>query len=213
MIDATHRAANVFGLLGFLVLFSMPALATNFPVTGTLSIDGSPSALPAGGSFGDSTYDSVSGALSAGAFSLPTSTVSFSTQLGTVVATYQLIQTNTSTGTVGSDSVASLTLAQMKLTITSATLNGFPVSLGTCVFQPIDWFLAGTASSTGMQLDDPDFTIPPVAASDCAGYGTTINNAIAGSSKSISLTLSGDFTPPTGTPIDVIFADGFENTD
>ncbi|HET9047500.1 MAG TPA: hypothetical protein VFN29_00840 [Chiayiivirga sp.] len=193
-----------------LALLTTPALATNFPVTGSLSIDGSPTTLPAGGNFGDSTYDPLSGALSAGAFTLPASTVSFPTQLGTVVVVYQLSQTNTSTGTVDASSVASLTHAEMALTVVSASLNGFPVSLGTCVFQPIDLYLVGTASASGMDLSDPNFSVPPVAPTACAGYGATINAAIAGSNKSINLILTGDFTPPIGIPIDFLFADGFE---
>jgi len=189
-------------------LLAGAAVAADFPVSGSLSVNGNAGDLPTGGTFGDSTYDASTGAISDGAFSFPETTTSFQTDLGTVVVTYQLNQTNTSTGLVAADGTAAWTNASLKLTVTHVTVIGIPISVGTCVFQPIDIALAGSASASALDLGDAGFTIPAVAPSDCGGNGDQINDAIAGTNNAIEVFLAGDFTPPAEN--DTIFMDGFE---
>jgi len=185
--------------------------ATNFAVTGTISVNGNPGALPAGGTFGNSTYNAATGAISSGKFTFPQSSTTFhSDSLGAdVTVTYQLSQTNTSTGQVAFDGVAALTSATLKLQIVSALVAGvIPIGVGTCVFQPIPVGLAGTGSSTGLDLSDASFTIPTVGATDCGGYGDQINTGVAGSNNSLQMHLAGNFTPPPED--DTIFENGFD---
>ncbi len=200
---ATLLAVMLMGSIGL-------ARASNFPVSGTLTINGTPGTLPAGASFGDSTYTQATGLLSQGTFTIPQGTVSFESQYGPVVATYQFTQTNTSTGQVDAGGVAALSKATMRMAVVSATVSGFPIPIGICVFEPIDLFLVGTGAASGMDVSDPDFTIPEVAPLACGGYGGQINAAIAGGNKAIDLHLEGDFSPPAGGGGGAVFADGFE---
>ncbi|MBN8728066.1 MAG: hypothetical protein J0H15_10250 [Xanthomonadales bacterium] len=189
-----------------------PAAAMQFPVSGTVTVNEVPATLPAGGSFGDSTYDASSGILSAGRFTLPPGSVTFDSPLGPVVATYQLGQSNTSTGEVDADGIAVLTPVAMRLEIVSAFLGGIiPIDVGQCVFEPITLYLVGTGAASGLDVSDPAFTIPPVAASACAGYGEQINAAVAGSSNAMDLHLQGDFTPPPDEDPGLIFQNGFDS--
>lgn len=195
-----------------LLLCALPiAQATNFPVSGAITVNGNPGALPAGGVFGDSTYNVATGDISVGTFTFPQATTTFhSDSLGAdVTVTYQLSQTNSSTGLVATDGTAALTQATLKLQAISALVGFIPVSFGnSCIFQPIDVDLAGTGAASGLALSDDAFTIPQVAPTDCAGYGNQVNSGIAGSNNSIQMQMAGDFTPPTN---DTIFANGFES--
>jgi hypothetical protein len=164
--------------------------------------------LPGGGAFTDTAYDAASGTIAAGVFVFPDATIDFQSTLGPITATYRLSQTNTASGQVAADGVAALASAAMKLQILSASLSGFPIPVGTCIFEPIDVVLDGTASATGLVLVDDAFTIPPVAPTDCAGNGEQINDGIAGSVNSLQMQIAGDFTPPGD--LDLIFADGFD---
>jgi hypothetical protein len=186
---------------------------TDYPASGTITVNGTAGSLPAGARFSGSSYDPASGAIGAGAFEFPTATISFDSPVGTVAATYQLTQTNLSTGLVGADGLAALTLASMRLVILSAQVVGpFPVPIpvgNDCVFEPIEFELDGTASASGLVLSDAEFAIPPIEPTACGGNGGAINDGIAGSSNSIELDIEGDFTPPSGS-VDLIFADGFD---
>jgi hypothetical protein len=208
-VSKGRRGAHASSALAaLLALACQAAVAADFPVSGTLSVNGNSGALPDGGTFGDSTYDAATGVLSAGAFSFPQTTTSFPSDLGTVVVTYRLTQTDTSTGLVDAGGTAALTNASLSLNVTHVTISGIPINVGTCVFQPIDIALAGTASATELDLADTGFSIPEVAPSACGGYGDQINQAIAGTNNAIDVVMEGDFTPPVGD--DTIFADGFE---
>lgn len=182
--------------------------ATTFDVSGTITVNGNPGALPDGGTFGDSTYDAVTGELSSGAFTFPQATTTFPSQIGTVTVTYRLSQTNESTGQVAGDGVAALTQAQLKLQVLSAAIGVIPIGIGTCVFEPIDVDLAGTGDASGLDLSADGFTIPQVGSTDCGGYGDQINAGVAGSNNSLAMLVAGDFTPPSGS--DLIFANGFD---
>ncbi len=182
---------------------------TDYPVTGTITVNGSAGALPAGGEFTGTSYDAASGAIAAGVFVFPVATINFQSPLGPVTATYRLSQTNTSNGQVAADGLAALGSAAMKLQILSAALGGvIPIDVGTCIFEPIDVVLDGTGSASGLALGDSSFTVPTVASSDCGGNGDQINGGIAGSDNSMQIVIAGDFTPPDN--LDLIFADGFD---
>jgi hypothetical protein len=191
-----------------MVLACNVAGATNFAVTGTISVNGNPGALPSGGTFGNATYNATSGAISSGKFTFPQATLSFDSAVGTVTATYTLSQTNTSTGQVASDGVAALTQTHLKLVVDSARIGVIPIGIGTCVFQPINVDLAGTGAAAGLDLGDDAFTIPSVASTDCGGYGDQVNAGVAGSNNTLQVHIAGNFTPPPED--DTIFANGFD---
>lgn len=203
-----HGATTI--LFAALVLAAGSAAAADFPVSGTIIVNGNAGALPDGGLFEGSGYDASTGDIDAGVFTFPQTTTSFVVQgIGTVIVTYQLSQTNSSSGLVASDGVAALNTATMKLQVISARVGVIPIGVGTCIFQPIEWSLSGVASSGGLDLDHTGFTIPPVGASDCGNYGSQINDGIAGSNNSIAMRVAGDFTPPTDGN-DTIFENGFD---
>lgn len=208
--DRRHPYVARALLTAALMLVAGSASAVSFPVTGTITVNGSPGSLPAGGMFTGSGYDASSGDMAPGVFSFPVATTSFDVAgIGTVVLTYQLSQTNSSGGLVATDGVAALDTAMMKLQILTARIGVIPIGVGTCVFQPIAFELSGTGSAGGLDLEDASFTIPRVGASDCGNYGSQINDGIAGSNNSIAMHLSGDFTPPS-EDTDTIFKNGFD---
>jgi hypothetical protein len=208
---ARGRGARAFVVLALSICAVPAALAgTDFPVSGSITVNGTAGPLPAGGEFVGSSYDGATGEIGAGAFVFPDATIDFPSPLGTITATYRLTQTNTSTGLVAGDGVAALTVASMRLQVLSAVIGGIvQIPIGTCVFEPIDFELDGTGTVVGLDLADATFTIPAVEASACGGNGEAINDGIAGSSNNIALQVAGDFTPPTEV-IDLIFADGFD---
>ena len=189
-----------------LALFAAPvAHATNFAVTGSVTVNGNAGALPSGGTFGDSTYDSASGALSTGHFVFPQASTTIPVSgFGNVTVSYQFSQTNTSSAAVAADGVAAMTGVTASLSIVSTSL---PINVTPCVFAPIDLDLAGTGSAAGLDLADAAFTVPPTS-SPCGGFASQINAGLAGSNNSIAVHLAGDFTPPV--PDDTIFVDGFD---
>lgn len=198
-----HRLARI-ALGCATLLLADAAVAVDFPVSGSLTINGNLAVLPDGGVFAGSSYDAETGAIGEGAFVFPEATLSFDTPLGTAVATYVLSQTNTSSGEVWSDSTAALTPSDLVITVTHLTISGLPIDLGTCVVGPTTLELAGTASVTGLALAYDGFVIPPVDANDCADYGDQINDALAGTNNQGEFDIAGDFTP------DTVFADGFD---
>lgn len=203
-----HTRHSVPRTLAFALLLALPhtAMAFDFPVTGTATIAGSAGDLPPNSHFAGSGYDSATGAIASGRFVFP-QTTSVSSD-GTLRVTWQMSQANTSSGQVASDGVAALTDASFKLTVISASYGGFPLSLGTCVFQPITVGLSGTASASGLVLADEQFDIPPAPPGNCGSFRDQINDAFAGSNNRIDLHLDGDFTPPGDG--DRIFDNGFE---
>lgn len=209
-IRSDRRPRGAVFLPALLVLTAGVAGAADFPASGTITVNDNSGALPAGGKFAGSSYDSTSGAIAPGQFVFPAATITFPTSLGTVVARYKLSQLNTSSGQVAQDGVAALTVASMKLQILSATLGGvIPINVGTCVFAPIDVLLDGIGAASGLDLASPEFKIPPVGSSDCGGYGDQINDAIATSHNTMQIQIAGDFTPPASDD-DTIFKSGFD---
>lgn len=183
-------------------VFATAAAATDFPVTGTISINGSTGPVP-DGTFQGSSYDPVSGAIGAGTFKFPQATV---TQ-GSNSLTYQLSQTGTSTGQVDANGVATYSNAVMSVTLISGTTALGPANFGSsCVFTPINVMLSGTGSSAGIDVSSQNFTIPQTT-DTCNGWASLINPQVSGSVNSIQLHLDGDFTPPG-----IIFVDGFDSS-
>lgn len=186
------------------LVFATPALADVFPVTGTITVNGSAGSLPSG-TFANPTYDPTTGVLSTGKFAFPQSSTTINVSgVGDVTVVYQLSQTNTSTALVASDGTAAMTQVDAKIEIVSTTL---PISVVPCRFSPILLDLAGTGSTTGLDLEDRSFTVPPTTDS-CGGFKSQINSQLAGSNNSIAPHLDGDFTPPDAN--DKIFIDGFD---
>lgn len=193
---------------GSWMLLPATAAAVDYPLTGTISVNGQLGALPSGGAFAGSDYDPATGAIAAGHFAFPQTTTTYASPLGPIVVTWQLAQIGQSSGQIAADGVAALTPAILRLQVISASGPLGPIGVGTCVLEPIEVALGGTGSPAGLDLSDAGFTIPPVGASDCGGFGSQINAAIAGDDNSIAVRIIGDFTPPPGD--DAIFADGFE---
>ncbi len=188
-----------------LALAAPLAEAANFPVSGSVTINGSSGNLPDGGLFGDATYDPASGELSEGKFTFPPAEVTLPMSGGgSITVSYLLTQLNTSTAQVAADGTAAMTMLQLKLSILATSL---PFSVAPCNFQPIEVALDGVGDSNGLALEDRSFDVPPTLDS-CGGFAAQINGALVGSSNSITLTLAGDFTPPGNA--DKIFVDGFD---
>lgn len=205
--NGTSRSASFLLLAASLWLPGIAA-AVDFPLSGTITVNGNTGALPDGGVFAGSNYDPGTGAIGSGTFTFPQATTTYSSPLGPIVVTYQLSQTNQSSGQVAGDAVAALTAATLRLQVISAMSPFGSINVGTCIFEPIDVVLDGTGSAAGLDLADAGFTIPPVAPIDCGGNGSQVNQAVAGDNNSIVLQMIGDFTPPSDN--DAIFEDGFE---
>lgn len=157
-------------------------------------------ALP-DGTFLGSSYDPMTGAIGAGTFKFPQTTVTN----GSTSLTYQLSQTDTSIGQVDGTGAVLFSNAAFSVQLINGNYSGVPAVFGpSCVFEPIDIVLAGSASPTGLDLTDPSFAIPPTT-DDCNGWAGPMNGLVSTSSNSIHLQIDGDFTPP-----DTIFMDGFE---
>ncbi len=136
-----------------IALFAGTAGAVDFPVSGTLTFNGTAAELPDGTAFTGSSYDGVTGEIAEGKFVFPQGALDV--DLGVpVTVIYQLTQDNTSSGLVGGDSTVALTETNLTLTILSAG----PFPIGTCVLGPIPLELAGTASAAGLALADGSTT-------------------------------------------------------
>lgn len=173
-----------------------------YPISGTATIHGQSGALPADGTFSGSSYDPLTGAIGAGTFKFPATTV---TQASASL-TYQLSQTGPSSATVDDSGNVVFTPATMALTLLGGTFPPYPAATfgDTCIFAPIAVGLTGSASPAGLDVTDAQFTIPSTV-DNCNGFGNTLNGYIPGTNNAITIHVEGDFTPPG-----VIFTDGFD---
>ena len=91
-------------VLGLSMCIGPAAFAgTDYPVSGSITVNGTEGPLPAGGAFVGSSYDEVSGEIGAGVFEFPVATVDFDSPVGVVTATYELTQADSSSGHVDAD--------------------------------------------------------------------------------------------------------------
>jgi len=176
--------------------------ATDYSVAGSITFNGNASMLD-DGLFLGSSYATSSGAIGAGAFKFQGATVGD----GVTGLTYQLDQDVASAGQVGSDGLAVLADASLRLTVVEMTYSGSPRVVGAdCVFQPIHIVLDGNGSVGGLELSASGFVIAPIDGNACNGFAGTINTLLAGNANSMTVRIEGNFAPP-GT----IFAAGFES--
>lgn len=199
----SRRIRATAGWLLAACMIGQAAAATDYNVAGSVTFDGNVSVLD-DGLFLGSSYATATGAIGAGAFKFQGATVGD----GVTELTYQLDQDVASAGQVGSDGLAALSDASLRLTVVDMTYNGSPRVVGTdCVFQPIHIVLDGNASVGGLELSASGFVIAPIDGDACNGFAGSINTLLAGNANSITLRIAGNFAPP-GT----IFAAGFEST-
>jgi hypothetical protein len=185
------------------------ARATDFPVSGSVTVNGQSGEIPAGAKFTSPGYDASSGILSAGTFTFPITTETTVEGGLTYVLRYQMIHLNTSHGLIAADGVAAISDARFKLKVISITVAGFPMSIGTCEIEPITVELTGVATENGLHLADDQFDIPEVPAGMCGLFRDNFNDVFPGSDNNMSLVLEGDFPLPAAIP-DAIFRHGFE---
>lgn len=186
-----------------------PALATDFPVTGTITVKGEQGELPPNGVFANSGYDPGNGLIDAGAFTFPVTAETSESDGVVFVLKYQMVQMNSSNGAVATDGVAALSTVSFKLAILSITAGGVPFPIGQCEIQPIAVDLAGTASADGLDLADEQFDIPEIPPGQCGAFRDSLNDVYFGTKNSMNIQVAGDFTPPS--QVDLVFKDGFES--
>lgn len=207
MIHSRLVASIAIALLA--VGVSGSALAETYPVTGLVTLNADSGPLPDGSNFVSSGYDLQVGELAPGQFHFPPDTISVPYGPFTLNVTYQLVQLNQSGAMVLPDGSAMFDPVTLQIDVIAADISGGAVDLGTCSLGPIHLNeLVGHGTSVELSTTDPQFVVPPVAPSDCGGYGDQINDGMAGSDNAITLKLQGNFTPPPD--LDLIFADGFE---
>ncbi|HSX61481.1 MAG TPA: hypothetical protein VLF18_14870 [Tahibacter sp.] len=160
------------------------------PVSGQFAINGFPMPFPAG-SFANSAHQ-ASPAVYGGIFYFPPSTVQSNVNgLGLVVLNTQLFHQGTSTNALANPNAASIQMTNVYLQLYSATVSGIPVPLGNdCIFGPILFSAQGTWNAAAATMNGSGITIPPVPSTACSGYATTLNNSIAGSNNSVSITIT-----------------------
>jgi len=191
------RACAAF-LLAMLGTATLPAQAGDYifrygldprAVTGSLTINGYTMAVPAN-SYVNGAHAPSDGTYG-GMFFFPTSTLQSTIQgLGPVTLTVQLVHQGTSSSVFYPNTTATIGLSQLYLHLQSATVSGFPVSLGSdCIFGPITLATNGSWNTAYAQAAQSGYTIPPVAPTACAGYGTQISNSVATSNNSVTLAI------------------------
>ena len=103
----------------------------------------------------------------------------------------QLHHRGTTYNPLVANNVAGVQLDNVYLQLYSATVSGIPVALGSdCQFGPIVLGATGTWNASAATMSGGGIVIPPVPATACSGYGTTLNNSIAGSNNSVTITIA-----------------------
>lgn len=162
------------------------------PVTGQLVVNGFPMPFPAGSHVGGAQQ--ASPGVYGGRFYFPPSTLQSNVNgLGLVTLNTQLVHQGTTSNTLALPEQAGIQLTDVYLRLTSATVSGVPVSLGSdCNFGPILINAQGVWNISAAAMSGNSVTIPPVPSTACAGFGTTLNNSIAGSNNSVSIVIDLD---------------------
>lgn len=199
-----------------------PASATpetfSGPVTGYLAVKGDPN--PFSGVTIEGSLDADAGTISAQA-TFPASSIIQEDALPDQNAevTIQVTQSEAATGTYDATSGALTLDATFSLEITEVNLvhqvtgerNEVPIGEGTCVFNPIEVDMVGTATGSPLQatLSDDSFVIPEPAnpETDCGPLGALIYPNVAGpaegedpNSAELSFGLS-----PLGMQVDALY--------
>jgi hypothetical protein len=159
------------------------------PVSGQFVINGFPMPFPAG-SFVNGAQQ-ASPAVYGGVFYFPQTTLQSNVNgLGMVVLTVQLFHNGSTYNPFVAPSVAGIQMDNVYLKLYSATVSGVPVSLGNdCNFGPITFGATGTWNATTATMTGGQIVIPPVPPTACSGYGATLNNSIAGSNNTVTITI------------------------
>jgi hypothetical protein len=166
-------------------------VTVRYPVTGVTVISANNSSLKLGPGKLTTTADLSTGALKA-KLVLPPATGSF-TELGIipVTATTEFIQDGPTTGTLNATTGAVTTTSNVTLRITSLTVAGLPVSVGSTCESSTPAAIT-VASQPGFNIADGGnlsgaYTIPPFA--NCGLDTLVINLTIPGPNNTITLTL------------------------
>lgn len=159
------------------------------PVSGQLVIDGYPMPFPAG-SYVDGAQQ-ASPAVYGGVFYFPPTTLQSPINgLGLVTLSLQLFHRGSTYNPIVGTNLAGIQMDNVYLQLYSATVSGIPVPLGSdCSFGPVVLGATGTWNSSFATMSGNEIVIPPVPAGACSGYGTTLNDAIAGSNNSVTITI------------------------
>jgi len=160
------------------------------PVSGQFVINGFPLTFPAG-SWANGGQQ-ASPAVYPGSFYFPQTTLqSHVNGLGFVTLNVQLQHRGTTYNPLLANHVAGVQLDNVYLQLYSATVSGIPVALGSdCVFGPIVLGATGSWNAAAATMSGGGIVIPPVPATACSGYGTTLNNSIAGSNNTVTITIA-----------------------
>lgn len=153
------------------------------PVSGQLVVRGYPMPFPAGSYVNGAQQ--ASPAVYGGRFWFPPSTLQSNVNgLGMVTLNTQLVHLGTSYNPIVGGNTAGLQMYDTYLHLISATVSGFPVSLGNdCLFGPMTLSAQGSWNVAMASMTGNEVTIPPVPSNACGGYANTLNNSIAGSSN------------------------------
>jgi hypothetical protein len=201
---STHYRFRVQSALAALMLFAaLPLQAQTLPdrifrhrmeprpVSGQLVINGFPMPFPSG-SIANGAQQASPGVYGGVLYFPPTSMQGNINGLGMVTLYAQLIHLGSTWNPMTAPNVAGIQMDNVYLRLDSATVSGFPVALGSdCIYGPILIGISGTWNASNETMSGGGITIPPIANSAaCAGYANTLNNSIAGSNNTVTITIA-----------------------
>ncbi len=201
---STHYRFRVqSALAAFLLFAALPLLAQTppdrifrhrmepRPVSGQFVINGFPMPFPAG-SIANGAQQASPGVYSGVLYFPPSTLQSNVNGLGMVTLNLQLIHLGSTWNPMTAPNVAGIQMDNVYLRLDSATVSGIPVALGSdCIYGPILIGISGTWNASNETMSGGGITIPPIANSAaCAGYANTLNNSIAGSNNSATITIA-----------------------
>lgn len=201
---STHyRSRAHSGLAAFLLFAALPLQAQTLPdrifrhrmeprpVTGQFVINGFPMPFPSG-SIANGAQQASPGVYSGVLYFPPTTMQGNINGLGMVTLNAQLIHLGSTYNPMTAPNVAGIQMDNVYLRLDSATVSGVPVALGSdCNYGPITLGATGTWNASNETMSGGGIVIPPIAnGSACAGFANTLNNSIAGSNNSVTITIA-----------------------
>lgn len=201
---STHYRFRVqSALAAFLLFAALPLLAQTppdrifrhrmepRPVSGQFVINGFPMPFPSG-SIANGAQQASPGVYGGVLYFPPSTLQSNVNGLGMVTLNLQLIHLGSTWNPMTAPNVAGIQMDNVYLRLDSATVSGIPVALGSdCIYGPILIGISGTWNASNETMSGGGITIPPIANSAaCAGYANTLNNSIAGSNNSATITIA-----------------------